>query len=458
MKVMKFGGSSVRDAERMSAVCDIVASDSTKERVVMVSSAMKGVTDQLIACARTAETGADGWRTEVEEIRTRHTAAANQLLESESGACETELAGLLEGLSNVLQGVQLIRECSPRSLDLVVSFGERLSCTLLARVLARRGIASTYHDAREMIRTDTRFGNARVNLEQSYITIRARIGDVEGVAVVPGFIASSPDGATTTLGRNGSDYTASILGAALDAQRIEIWTDVDGVLSADPRTVPAAFVIPEITYEEAMELSYFGAEVLHPATMIPAVDHDIPIIIRNTMNPAAPGTQIIAKVAPHERYITGIASIEDVSLVNIEGGGMLGMPGVASRMFQTLADEEINIVMISQASSEHSICIVCRSTEARRAVTALNRTLAREIEGGTIHQIDMIADLEIIAVIGENMRGKPGMSGRLFSSLGDAGINVLAIAQGSSERNISFVINRAERERALQTVHHAFLE
>ncbi len=459
VKVMKFGGSSVRDAERIEAVCGVVGEAAQDERLVVVCSAMKGVTDDLIAYAEHAETGSVQWKRSVGGMRARHERTAQMLLDSaEADAYTAELTGLIEALSNVLQGIQLIKECSRRSMDLVMSFGERMSCTLIARALARRGTEATYYDPREMIVTDTRFGNATVDLEQSYTRIRARIGRDDSVPVIPGFIAGSPDGATTTLGRNGSDYTASIIGAALDADRIEIWTDVDGVLSADPRTVPAAFVIPEISYEEAMEMSYFGAEVLHPSTMIPAVGRNIPIVIRNTLNPAAPGTRIAATVAPHTRMITGIASIEDVSLINVEGGGMLGLPGVASSVFQALARAEINIIMISQASSEHSICVVCRSAEAGRAVEALKTQLTREIETNTIQNIDMIPDLEIIAVIGENMRGKPGMSGRLFSSLGAEGVNVLAIAQGSSERNISFVIRRTDRERALRTVHRAFLE
>jgi aspartokinase/homoserine dehydrogenase 1 len=276
--------------------------------------------------------------------------------------------------------------------------------------------------------------------------------------VVTGFIASTTNGVTTTLGRNGSDYTASILGAALGAKSIEIWTDVDGVLSADPRCVDSAFVINELSIEEAMELSFFGAEVIHPYTMIPAVEDRIPIWIKNTMNPRVPGTIIAKNVKRHEHPITGIASIENCSLINVEGGGMLGVPGVASRVFRALAGEEINIIMISQASSEHSICIVCRNPEADRAAKALEAELAWELEERTINQIEVLRDLEIIAIIGENMRGTPGISGRLFSSLGDAKVNVLAIAQGSSERNISFVIHGQDKKRALNAIHSAFLE
>ncbi len=458
MKIMKFGGSSVRDAERISTVCAIAKDASKEDRCVLVCSAMKGVTDQLIASALLAEKGDYGWETAINEIRDRHASAAETLLDKERATHYTaEIETMIDELVSILQGIYLVRECSPRSLDLVMSFGERLSCKLISGALKSLGAESDYYDAREMIRTDTRYGNAAVNLEQSYIRIRSRLEGYEGIPVVPGFIAGSPEGAITTLGRNGSDYTASIVGAALDVEVVEIWTDVDGVLSADPRYVKNAFVLDGISYEEAMELSFFGAEVLHPSTMIPAVERNIPIRIKNTLNPSAPGTVIAAETKRHDHLITGIASIENVSLINVEGGGMLGMPGVASRVFKALADAEVNIIMISQASSEHSICVVCRNAEAQKAARALEAELKHEIESKTIAQIELIENLEIIAVIGENMRGKPGISGRLFSSLGNANINVLAIAQGSSERNISFIVEGNEREKALNTVHGAFL-
>ncbi len=459
MKIMKFGGSSVCDAERISTVCSIASDAAATDRIVLVCSAMKGVTDQLIASALLAEKGYEGWNTSIDDLRSRHSEAAGALLDEERRSrYVTDMEQLLGELTSILQGIYLVRECSPRSLDLVMSFGERLSCRLISDALRSLRAKSEYFDARDMIRTDTRYGNAAVNLEQSYIRIRRALADYEGIPVVPGFIAGSPEGAITTLGRNGSDYTASIIGAALDASVIEIWTDVDGVMSADPRYVINAFVLESISYEEAMELSFFGAEVLHPSTMIPAVERNIPIRIKNTLNPPAPGTVIGSDVKPSPHPITGIASIENVSLINIEGGGMLGMPGVASRVFKAIADAEVNIIMISQASSEHSICMVCRNAEASRAAKALERELKNEIESRTIAQIEVLKDLEIIAVIGENMRGKPGMSGRLFSSLGKAEINVLAIAQGSSERNISFIVDGNEREKALNTVHKAFLE
>ena len=321
--------------------------------------------------------------------------------------------------------------------------------------MAARGLPSRYVDAREIIRTDDNHGSATVDFARSYELIRANL-DGEDLPVVTGFIAATETGVTTTLGRNGSDYTASIVGAGTEASAIEIWTDVDGVYSADPRFVPGAFVLPEISYQEAMELSYFGAKVIHPYTMVPAVEKGIPLWIKNTLNPEAAGTQIAAHTSSQAEYITGIASIENVALLNIEGGGMVGLPGIAGRIFSTLAAAKINIVMISQASSEHSICFVIPDADAPRAKRALETELVQELHRKVIQRVAVERDLEIVAVIGENMRGKPGISGWLFQALGEAAINVLAIAQGSSEMNISFVVHGRDREQTLKVVHRAF--
>ncbi|WP_319559872.1 aspartate kinase [Marispirochaeta sp.] len=459
MKVMKFGGSSVKDAEKIQHVIDIARRAASSEPVVLVFSAMKGITDMLIDAATSAEKGDPAYRRLVEEIRSRQKEAIAALFSrKESESTAKEIDTLLDELSDILHGVELVRECSARTLDMVMSFGERINCRLIAEYLSVSGTPAQFVDARSMIVTDSSHGSAKVDFEATYPLIRQTLSGMEGIPVVTGFIARTEKGVTTTLGRNGSDYTASLIGAALDADRVEIWTDVDGVLSADPRLVQSAFVLPEISIEDAMELSYFGAEVIHPYTMIPAVDRNIAIYIKNTLNPAAPGTRIAAEAQGGSAPITGIASIENVSLINIEGGGMLGHPGVASRVFSALADASVNIIMISQASSEHSICMVCREKEASRAVAALKTELADELRYRMIQNIELVKELEIIAVVGENMRGTPGISGRLFSALGQAGINVLAIAQGSSERNISFVIHRDDRASALNVVHKAFLE
>jgi bifunctional aspartokinase / homoserine dehydrogenase 1 len=461
VRVLKFGGSSVADAGRMRSVTEIIAAAAAKERVAVVLSAMKGVTDMLISAARGAEAGADSYRQVLETIRTRHFDAARELIAAaDQAGVLTPLAIMCNELEEILHGVELIRECSARTMDLLMSFGERLSCLLATAYMRSRGLDAVLVDAREIVFTNDSFGSAAVNFPKSYARIREKLSSFAGIAVVPGFIGATDKGVTTTLGRNGSDYTASIVGGGMEAQEIEIWTDVDGVLSADPRIVPDAFVIPEISYEEAMELSYFGAKVIHPYTMVPAVEKNIPLLIKNSLNPSAPGTRIAAAQATRRdpsRPITGIASIEGISLVNIEGGGMMGIPGFAARTFSALAREGINIIMISQASSEHTICLVFTTSEGERALAALNRELAFELETRRIERFELLRNLLVVSVIGENMHGTPGMAGRLFSALGTAGVNILVIAQGSSERNISFVIEEKNHTLAMRTIHAEFL-
>jgi aspartokinase/homoserine dehydrogenase 1 len=454
MKVMKFGGSSVADADRIARVIEIVASHHAEERVCAVFSAMKGVTDQLLAASSQAA-GGTGTSVEIaEQIRDRYVAAAGTLCPTNDAQITTTLHELADQLRELLHGVYLVRECSPRTRDLILGFGERMNCELIAAAIREQGLPARFIDARRIIVTDNTHGSAVVEFEESYGRIAKEL-EGNDLPVVTGFIAATTDGVSTTLGRNGSDYTASIIGAGVRASSIEIWTDVDGVYSADPRLVKGAFVLPRISYKEAMELSYFGAEVIHPSTMVPAVDRDVPLWIKNTLNPSVPGT-LIARESSETKSITGVASIEGVTLVNVEGGGMVGLPGIAGRLFSTLASERINIIMISQASSEHSICFVVRAEDGQRANVALQREFSSELAHRTIERIAIEEELEIVAIIGENMRGKAGMSGRLFHALGEAQINVLAIAQGSSEMNISFIVSRHEREQALSAVHTAF--
>ncbi len=461
MKVLKFGGSSVADGERIRAVTDIISQAAKEGRVAVVLSAMKGITDLLITAARKAEEGTDGFRSVLETIRTRHFEAVRFLFTpTDQGAGITPLAIMCNELEEILHGVDLVKECSPRTMDLVMSFGERLSCRLVTTYMQTRGLPAELVDARELILTNSGFGAAVVNFQKSYPLIHEKLDAIKGIAVIPGFIGSTEKGITTTLGRNGSDYTGSIIGAGADADLIEIWTDVDGVLSADPRIVPEAFVIPELSSEDAMELSYFGAKVIHPYCMIPAVEKGIPLLIKNSLNPQAPGTRIAAAATLRQdtgRPITGIASIEGISLLNIEGGGMMGIPGFAARIFSALARAGVNIIMISQASSEHTICLVFKTEEGERALSALNKELAMELETRRIERFELRRDLLIVSVIGQNMHGTPGMAGRLFSAVGRAGINILVIAQGSSERNISFVIEEKNHALALRTIHAEFL-
>lgn len=466
--MLKFGGSSLADGERIRSVAEVVSRAAGSDRVAVVLSAMKGITDNIISAARSAEEGTDAFKPVLETIRGKHFDAVRFLFPpADQAAALTPLALMCNELEEILHGVELIRECSPRTLDLLMSFGERLSCQLVAAYMRSRGMEAVLVDARELILTDDHFGSASVNFDRSYERIEARLSAIGGIAVIAGFIGATGKGVTTTIGRNGSDYTASIIGAGARAELIEIWTDVDGVLSADPRIVPDAFVIPHLSYEEAMELSYFGAKVIHPYSMVPAVERSIPLIIKNSLNPSAPGTLIAAGAGAGGtgpgrsgrvgRAVTGIASIPGISLVNIEGGGMMGIPGFAARIFSVLAREGVNIIMISQASSEHTICLVFRTAEGERALAALNHELTMELETHRIERFQLMRDLLVVSVIGENMAGTPGIAGRLFSSLGQAGVNVLVIAQGSSERNISFVIEEKDHTLALRTIHAAFL-
>ena len=459
MVVQKFGGSSVEDAGKIREVAKIALEHRVDGKIAVVLSAMKGCTDLLLQAARDAEAGKESYHEALATLEKRHWAAAQDL--TAGPAFETlrlALEAQLKDLRDILHGVELVKECSKRSLDLIAGFGERLNCQLMAGFLLGQGHEAHYIDAsRNFIITNDNHGAADVDFDATYDAVEARLRPLNGVMVITGFVASTADGRPTTLGRNGSDYTASLVGAAIRAEAVEIWKDVDGVLTADPRFVKGTLVLDEISMEEAMEMSYFGAKVIHPSTMLPLLERGINLRIKNTLNPSVKGTLIKQDPKPHPYPITGIASITGAALINIEGSGMIGIPGFASRVFGALARVKVNVIMISQASSEHSICIVCRDAEAVIALAALRQELKAEHEAKKLKDCELIGGLEVIAVIGDNMRGKPGITGRLFSSLGDKNVNVLAIAQGSSERNISFVIESKDREIALNTIHSAFL-
>ncbi len=457
MKVLKFGGSSVGDSEKIKSVVRIILL--SEENKYIVLSAMKGITNTLIDSALAAEKGDPSYLDFYRQVEKKTNDTLAALVTEENLLKETgeKISTMLEEYHDILHGVALIRECSLRSLDLIMSFGERLNCTVVTAYMNNLGRKAEFIDGREIIRTDSNFGSGSVDFQETYKLIKKRTENLDGMAIITGFIASSEQGYTTTLGRNGSDYTASIVAAGVEADCCEIWTDVDGVLTADPRVVPSAQVIDRLSIEEAQELSYFGAEVIHPSTLIPTVEKEIPVIIKNTMNLDAPGTIISGEKPLRDTPITGIASIEKVALVNIIGGGMVGMPGVASRIFTSLADAQVNVIMISQASSEHSICIVCRQSEAEKAKAKLEKDLADVIAAQRIQRIGIQRELELIAVIGDNMKGQVGLSGRLFSALGNKKVNILAIAQGSTEKNISLVIRKEQRETALNAIHETFL-
>lgn len=456
MYVLKFGGSSVGTPSRIISVIDILK-DYHKKNIAftVVFSAFSGVTDELLKMAQTAARGEVTYLEMWEKFHQRHLDAIHELVAE--GAAQTEIKGryteMAATLKNLLQGTFLVMEASPRTLDYVLSFGERASCMIITKTMISRGLDAEYVDAREIIKTDKNFGSARVDFDLTYKLIRERYKKGKKVRIVTGFISSAKGGLTTTLGRGGSDYTASLLGAGLGAKAIEIWTDVDGVLTADPRLVANAFTISKLSYVEAMEMSHFGAKVIYPPTIKPAMDLGIPIYIKNTFNPKFVGSLITKDKVKHPHPVTGISSISKVSLLTLQGSGLFGVPGVAGRLFDALAQKSINVMLITQGSSESSISFAVRPEDAQAAKEAADQAFSRDILAKTVDPTNIESDLSVVALIGENMRYTPGIAGRMFRSLGKNGVNVVAIAQGSSELNISAVINRADEAKALNALH-----
>ena len=456
--VHKFGGSSVADAQCFQRVAEIIESQ-PQERLGIVLSACKGVTDSLLRLVALAETQDAAWRSELAALRTRHEGIARTLLPP-AGVEDylTEFDRDRIDLESVLQTTQVMRIAAQSIRDKVSGYGEIWSTRLFVRYLAHRGRrhAPQWVDARSCVVVQWGPLGPAVQWALSSERLKAQLGAGAATLVITGFIASDPAGIQTTLGRNGSDFSASIFGALLDAAEIVIWTDVDGVLSADPRRVPDAQIIHALSYNEAMELAYFGAKVIHPQTMAPAVGRSIPIWIKNTFAPQKSGTLICAHPGNTEQPVKGITSIENVALVNLEGAGMIGVPGTAYRLFGALREEDISVILISQGSSEHSICCAIPAAQAERARAVLERAFARELAEGQIQSVDITAELAILAVVGDGMAGMPGVAGKVFGALGGASVNVRAIAQGASERNISVVVDGRQATRALRAAHASF--
>lgn len=469
MKVLKFGGSSLASPDRIRDVGRIILDQVRKGPLIVVVSAFQGITNELLEAARQAERGAPDYRRASEKIARRHRLALADLMAVARGLKRgrgdrtlAEVDRLLGELHDALHGIRLLGHCPPPALDLIASFGERLSARIVAAHLERSHPAR-FVDARQFIVTDDQFTQANVvfartnRATRAHLLPRGRHTSRRSIPVVTGFIGSTVDGRTTTIGRNGSDYTAAIVGAAVGASGIEIWTDVDGVLSADPKAVPSAFVLPQITYEEAMELSYFGAKVLHSAAIAPAVARGIPILIKNTFNPTAPGTLISRSGSGDDRLAKGISSVGDLTLLTLRGLAMVGVPGIAERLFRALAARRVNVILISQASSEHTICFAVSHADAAAARQALRHEFRFELQHG-LTALDERPNQAIVAVVGDGMKGRPGVAGKVFAALGRHNINISAIAQGASERNISCVIDAPQQARALNVVHEAFFE
>jgi bifunctional aspartokinase / homoserine dehydrogenase 1 len=455
MKVLKFGGSSVATPARIQSVIDIVK-PYLQEEIAIVFSAFGGVTDQLIQISQQAWSGDLGYKQTLEVLEKRHLEAVRELLSiQKQSSILAQVKIRINELEDVLHGVYLVKERTPRTLDYIMSFGERLSAYIIAQAFKDRGLAAEYLDARTVVRTDNNFGHAKVDFDATHKLVRDHFKGRREVQIITGFVATSNSGETTTLGRSGSDYTAAIFAGALGATDLEIWTDVDGMMTADPRMVKKAFTVPQMSYIEAMELSHFGAKVIFPATMQPAMVNRIPIWIKNTFNPSFKGTMIHAE-SKNGKLIKGISSMNQISLLNVQGSGLLGVVGVSSRLFATLARERISVILISQASSEHSICFAIESAHALEAKNAIEREFQFEIRSEEMDEVHVESDLSIVAVVGEGMKHNPGTSGRMFHALGKNGINVTAIAQGSSELNISAVISQVDVAKALNALHEAF--
>jgi aspartokinase/homoserine dehydrogenase 1 len=460
MKVLKFGGSSVATAERINSIASIIKPRlDAGEKLTVVFSAFGGITDMLIEMSELASKGKDKYIALYHQFKDRHTSATKELLSDDVYTkTSIELEENHDSLKDLLKGIFLVREVSPRTMDYVLSFGERNANIIIAAAMKERGINASYLDARKVIKTDKEFGSARVNFDLTNKEISDYYREnSDKVHIVTGFIGSDLGGLTTTLGRGGSDYTAAIIAGALNAEVLEIWTDVDGVLTSDPRKVKKAFTIPKLSYAEAMEMSHFGAKVIYPPTIQPALSKGIPIYIRNTFNPTFVGTLIDKEHdSSFKSTIKGISSLSGLALLRLEGSGMMGVPGVSGRLFSTLGLSKVNVTLISQASSEHSICIAISEKDAPKAAESVNAEFAREITDNLMKPVIIENKLCVVAVVGEQMKNVPGVAGKVFDSLGKNGINIVAIAQGSSELNISFVISQHDEGKALNAIHDSF--
>ena len=459
MIVLKFGGTSMGSRESLAHVVQIINSKQP-ENVVVVVSAMSGTTDVLLNCGKMAASHEESWRSLLKECELRHLQIISELVDEKKvtgiGAITKNIFSEIRDLCN---GISLLEELSNKIKDKLAGYGELLSSQIIQQILQTDNIECTWKDSRDLIVTDSSFGNALVNYEETNKNISNYFSYAQGITIIPGFVAKDSHGASTTLGRGGSDFTAAIVAAALDASSLEIWTDVNGMMTADPRWVMNARVIPAISYQEAMELSHFGAKVIYPPTIQPVMNKNIPVWIKNTFQKEQTGTVIenSARVSDHT-IVRGISSINELSLISLEGSGMIGIPGFSKRLFEALASESINVILITQGSSEHSICVGIASSQAQQSKYAVDKAFEYEISSQKVEPLNIESGLSIIALVGDNMKNHTGVSGKMFSALGRNGINIRAIAQGSSERNISSVIATVNVRKAVNVLHEEFFE
>ncbi|MFZ2487115.1 MAG: aspartate kinase [Anaerolineae bacterium] len=463
MRVLKFGGTSVGSADAFAQVAKIVAHARQEDNeVVVVTSAMSGVTDVLINAAKAAAAGnSQPYREARDILMAKHQMVSGQLVTDgvERAALGQLFEARLASFERLCRSVEVLGELTARGLDVISGTGERLAAPLLAAVLRAHGVAAEWVDAAEIVVTNTTFGGADPLMDLTTQHAKSRLGPLLRGGIVPvvtGFVGATREGVSTTLGRGGSDYSAAILGAALDADEVQIWTDVNGIMTADPRIVPTARTIPEISYIEAAELAFYGAKVLHPKTILPSVERGIALRVLNTFEPDHPGTLIVKEAKPSKDVAKAISAIKGLCMVTVEGRGMLGVPGIAARTFSAVARTGANVLMISQSSSEQSITFVIRENERDAVIAQLEAELARELASQHIDQVRPLDGVVIVAIVGAAMKGTPGIAARIFGALGDADINVIAIAQGSSECNISLVITRDDADTAVRKIHDAF--
>jgi len=453
--ILKFGGSSVADAEKIRHVASIIKNHSNNGKLAIVVSAFGGVTNTINSLAESAASGKKIDR-DFDALVARHMECLDELSLTNEDDIRCQLEDYFIELKADIGSVSKEKKLISKTHDKILSFGELLSCTIIAQYLTQHNIPAEILDARKVILTDDYYGNAFVYYNKSYSRIRAYCKDRKDLQIITGFLGATEDGKTTTLGRSGSDYSASIFGAALNASAIEIWTDVNGILSADPTIVNDAKTIPHLTYEEAMELAHAGAKVIFPPTMIPALYKSIPIHIKNTFEPENSGTIITKERSLDEHFAVGISSLYNITLIRFQGAGMVGRYGVIGRVFEALAKKKINIILVSQVFSEHSICFAIKPEEVELAKRLLHEEFSFELEKRFVDSIKIEDNLSLIAVVGEGMRHTPGIAAKVFGRLGTEEVNVIAIAQGSSERNISFIIDDNDVDRALLALHDEF--
>ncbi len=458
MKVLKFGGSSVASSQTIQQVLQVVKQTAENNKVLVVVSAFGKTTNKLIAAAEQAATKDNNYTLLFNEVKQHHLQVIRDLIVTErQDEVKTKVEKLFSKLEILLQGCFLLEEITPKTLATISGFGELLSSYIISEA-AKNELDAGYKDSRELIITSNSFENAQVNFKLTEKNCQDFFKKNNNqVTLLPGFIANTENGQSTTLGRGGSDYSAAIYAASLNAEELQIWTDVSGMYTANPSVVKEAFPIPHISYQEAMELSHFGAKVIYPPTIQPTLEKKIPIVIKNTFEPDNVGTLITNKTN-NDSSVKGISHIEDITLLTLEGSGMVGVSGVSKRVFETLSVENINVVLITQASSEHSICIGIFDKDAQKATESINKTFAFEIERKKVNPVIVEQNLAIIALVGDNMKNHQGLSGQMFSSLGKNNVNIRAIAQGASEKNISAVITSADAKKALNTLHEQFFE